>query len=117
MPVGNNFIIGTDTAVNNQNFGNNNPLLKDRVISIMVTVITYTIDNVVEPKAHLMETIGIITSIIGMLTCFLRIAPVAYGMVVSCASSIDEKLVGVQIYPNRQAILLLLMELQKDFSL
>ena len=49
IPVGNNFIIGTDTTVNNQNFGNNNPMLK-RQDNTMDIVITHIIDNVVELK-------------------------------------------------------------------
>ena len=51
IPVGNNFIIGTDTSVNNQNFGNNNPLLKRQGSQYNgYCNYPYTIDNIVQLK-------------------------------------------------------------------
>ena len=51
IPVGNNFIIGTDTAVNNQIFGNNNPMLKRQGDQYYgYCNYPYIIDNVVELK-------------------------------------------------------------------
>ena len=102
LPVGNNFIIGTDTAVNNQNFGNNNPMLKRQGDQYYgYCNYPYSIDNVVELKNSPYGNdwyYYFYNWDVEPVSCESPL--VSYEIAVVSCASINEKLVGVQIYPN-----------------
>ena len=102
IPVGNNFIIGTDTAVNNQNFGNNNPMLKRQGDQYYgYCNYPYIIDNVVELKNSPYGNdwyYYFYNWDVSPLACESPLTPYEI-TVVSCAS-VDENELSVKIYPN-----------------
>ena len=102
IPVGNNFIIGTDTAVNNQNFGNNNPMLKRQGDQYYgYCNYPYIIDNVVELKNSPYGNdwyYYFYNWDVNPLACESPLTPYEI-TVVSCAS-VDENVLSVKIYPN-----------------
>ena len=102
LPVGNNFVIGTDTAVNNQNFGNNNPMLKRQGDQYYgYCNYPYVIDNVVELKNSPYGTdwyYYFYNWDVEPVACESPLVPFEI-TVVTCAS-VDENVLTVQIYPN-----------------
>lgn len=104
VPAGNNYVIGTNEAINNQNFGDNSPELKRQGAQYNgYTSYPYVIDNVVE----------LTNSPYGVDYYYYfynwDVAPVgcespivAYDVhVVNCATSLDEnENLALDIYPN-----------------
>ena len=102
VPAGNNYILGTDTAMNNTVFGSNNPMLKRQGDQYYgYCNYPYVIDNIIELTNSPYGTDWYYYFYNWDVTPLPCESPMtSHEVVVVTCASIDEVVINVDIYPN-----------------